>query len=461
MRVSTPFPFICQYVEQLHDRLYQQNAGLTPGQRKWLSFSLMCILVTESVCWRRFVRASLGQYSEALLSWYFRAPVSYELLLRMSVHLLIENFSIYEGILVLDDTGKKRSKATQKIPYVHYFKSPDSSGTTRGQQIILLALVTPTVTIPIAFEYYQPDPVYSRWAKVNKRLKKQGIVASHRPKKPPVNPLYPSKQQLALTLLEQFALNYPLVKVKAVLADALYGNAHFMEKAYQLFNETQVISQLRCNQKIDYRGRSWRIDEYFKAYPGVKQTYQVRGGKTVDIMVSSARLYVRAQACKRFVIAIRYPHETRSRYLIATHLSWRTLDIVKAYTLRWLVEVVIEDLKVHEGWGSATKQPGVDGSRKGLTLSLLCDHCLLLHPEQLARVKHKQPLFTIGSLQRHLQMQSFISWLSQWLDTDEFTSKLAQLTEAIKPLFPLQPSGKHMNTRELGRLEPSPSLRYR
>jgi hypothetical protein len=35
--------------------------------------------------------------------------------------------------------------------------------------------------------------------------------------------------------------------------------------------------------------------------------------------------------------------------------SWRTGDIVKTYTLRWLVEVVIEDLKVHEGWGQATK----------------------------------------------------------------------------------------------------------
>ena len=134
---------------------------------------------------------------------------------------------------------------------------------------------------------------------------------------------------------------------------------------------------------------------------------------------------------------------------------------MKTFTLRWLVEVVIEDLKVHEGWGQATKQPGVEGSRRGLTLSLLCDHCLLLHPEQTARVKHKQPLSTIGSLQRHLQMQSLISWLSQWLDSDEFTNKLEQLAEAIKPLFPLQPSGKHMNARDLGRLEPTPALKYR
>ena len=221
MIVGKPFPFICQYVEQLHEMLcqYQQSAGLTWGQRGWLSFSLMCIMVTETLCWRRFVRAGLGQYSEALLSWYFRSPMSYELLLRMSVILLLKSFSIYEGILVLDDTGKKRSKATKRIPYIHYFKSPDSSGTIRGQEIVLLVLVTLTVTISVAFEYCQPDPVYSRWAKVNKRLKKQGVAASQRPKKPLVNPLYPSKQQLALTLLEQFAFNYPQIKAKAVLAD--------------------------------------------------------------------------------------------------------------------------------------------------------------------------------------------------------------------------------------------------
>ena len=334
MIVSKPFPFICQYVERLHDGLCQhhQSVGLTIGQRGWLSFSLRCIRLTETVCWHRLVRASLGQYSEALLSWYFRSLLSYELLLRLSW--LLKSFSIYEGILVLDDTGKKRSKATKRIPYIHYFKSPESSGTRRGQEIVLLTLVTPTVTIPIAFEYYQPDPVYSGWAKVNQRLQKQGVAASQRPKKPPSNPQYPSKQQLALILLEQFAFNYPPVKVKAVLADALYGNAHFMETARQLFSETQVISQLRCHQTIDYRGRSWRLDEYFKAYPGVKQTHQVRGGKTIDIMVSSARLSVKAQKCKRLVIAIRYSHETGYRYLVATPRSWRTLDMVKTYTLR-------------------------------------------------------------------------------------------------------------------------------
>ncbi len=463
MLMGNPLPSVVSYVDRLSQSLEQhpQGRGLTPGQKSWLSFCLMGIFITESVCWRKFVRAGLGRYSEALLSWYFCGPMSWGVLLSVSVDFVLESFDSWEGVLVLDDTGKKRSKVTRRIPYVHYFKNKEGSGTIRGQEIVILVLVTPLITIPVAFAFYHPDPAYSAWARQDKRLKNQGIAKSKRPAKPAKNPAYLTKQQLALGLLKQFADEHPRVRVKAILADALYGSAEFMQRASGLFNEIQVISQLRCNQKVSFRGRQWRVDEYFRAYPGVSQTIRVRGGEPTEVLISSARLYVQAQQRKCFVIALRYAGETEDRYLVACDLSWRTLDIVQAYTLRWLVEVAIEDLKVHEGWGQSTKQPGVEGSRRGLILSLLCDHCLLLHPEQRARVEHQEPLYTIGSLQRHLQMQALVAWLKEWLDGDEFADKINQLTQAIQPLFALQPSEKHMHTRDLGRLEPTPGLKYR
>ena len=85
---------------------------------------------------------------------------------------------------------------------------------------------------------------------------------------------------------------------------------------------------------------------------------------------------------------------------MATDLTWRTIDIVQAYSLRWLVEVFIEDWKSYEGWAQLAKQPGEEGSSRGLSLSLLLDLCLLLHPEQLTRVANKLPAYTVGSLQR-------------------------------------------------------------
>ena len=65
--------------------------------------------------------------------------------------------------------------------------------------------------------------------------------------------------------------------------------------------------------------------------------------------MGSARLYVCAHHTKRFVIALKYEGEEEYRYLVARDLTWRTLDIVQAHTLRWLVEVFIQDWKAHEG----------------------------------------------------------------------------------------------------------------
>ena len=464
MIVGKPFPFVTEYVEKLSAALGQKEkrrAGLTFGQKAWLTFCIMSIFVTESLCWQKFVRAGLGRYSEALLSYYFHYPLTWSLLLAISVRIILESFQTYEGILVIDDTGKKRSKVTKNIPYVHYYKDKESTGTIRGQEVVFLVLVTPLITIIVGYEFYEPDPTYSEWSREDRRLKALGVPKALRPKKPEKNKKYLTKQQIALALLQQFCQNCPYVKIKLVLADALYGTADFMDQAALITKQNQVISQLHCNQNVRDKRRGCSLDKYFKAYPGVTTNIQIRGGKTERMIIASARLYVEAHGCVRFVIAVRYPQEENYRYLVATDLSWRTDDIVKAYTIRWLVETAIEDLKVYGGWGQSTKQPGVEGSRRVLILSLLRDHCLLLHPDQQARAAAKEPLFTIGSLQRHLKMEALIAWLEEWLSGENIGEKVEQLREAILPLAPLEKSKKHMSGRDLGRLEPTPGLQYR
>lgn len=77
--------------------------------------------------------------------------------------------------------------------------------------------------------------------------------------------------------------------------------------------------------------------------------------------------------------------------MAATDVSWRHDDIARLHTLRWLIEVFFEDWKRHEGWCNRALQQGIEGSERGVILSVLCDHMLLLHPEQSARLEHKQP----------------------------------------------------------------------
>ena len=151
--------------------------------------------------------------------------------------------SLWYQALVLDDTNKRRSKTTKRIAKVHKLKDKATGGFFMGQSLVVLLLVTETLTLPVAFAFYEPDPALSRWYKQDKQRKKQGL--SPRQPKPPKNPLYPSKLELALSLLGQFKHFHPQIKVKAILADALYGTSAFLDAASALFDGAQVISQLR------------------------------------------------------------------------------------------------------------------------------------------------------------------------------------------------------------------------
>jgi len=159
-----------------------------------------------------------------------------------------------------------------------------------------------------------------------------------------------------LDMLTAFGQHHPQVKVNALVCDTQYGSCTFMEQAAQLMGHQQVISQLRRNQKVRFRGCTLKLNEYFARYPGTPFVTTLRGGQALTVIVSSARLYVTAHGCKRFVIALKYEDEEEYRYLIAKELSWRTLDIINAYQLRGLIEVFFEDWKRYEGWGQLIGQ---------------------------------------------------------------------------------------------------------
>ena len=259
---------------------------------------------------------------------------------------------------------------------------------------MFLVLVTPKISLPVGVVFSQPAPELSAWYKTAKALKKQGVPTKQRPRKPAPNPQYPTKEQLALRLLASFKAQQPEVRIHAVMADALYGTAPFVDGASALFSGVQVISQIRSNQNIRVGKRHQHVAAYFATHSGTPYAIRIRGGAEVVAMVGSARVYVCAHKTKRFIVAIKYAEEETYRYLIASDLSWRTLDIVQGHTLRWLVEVFIQDWKSYEGWGQLPKQPGDEGARHSVILSLLVDHSLFLHPDQQRQLKNNLPAYT-------------------------------------------------------------------
>jgi hypothetical protein len=464
MVLGKPAPFVSAFVNAVDEAIRAQHPrhGMSTMQRAWLAFCVTAVLVTNSICWARFERASLGSYSLAALSWMFRhSKIPWDELLVASVQVILRHYGLHSGSLVIDDTDNKRSKAAQTLAHLYKLHDKESGGYVWGQSLVFLVLVTPKISIPVGFAFYQPAPELSAWYKQDKTLKKQGLPKQQRPAQPPANPLYPTKQALALDLLAQFKTQHPDFKVNCITADALYGTASFVDGASAIFGGVQVISQIRSNQKVRLQKREQNVSAYFATHPGTSHTIRIRGGQEVIAIIGSARLYVCAHKTKRFVVALKYEDEDAYRYLIASDLTWRTLDIVQGQTLRWLVEVFIQDWKSYEGWSQLTKQPGVEGARHSVILSLLVDHALFVHPDQHAQLTHNLPAYTVGSLRAHVQVECLVDVVERLVSSEAPQEQLHRFTHALHRMFAFGRSKKHMIQRQLGRLEPTTSLKYR
>ena len=464
MILGKPAPFVSAFIAAVDEAIRTQSPhhGLSATQRTWLAFCVTAVLVTNSICWARFERAGLGTYALGALSWMFRhSKIPWDELLVASTRVMLRHYGITSGSLILDDTDNPRSKSAHALAHLYKFHDKESGGYLWGQSLVFLVLVTPKISIPVGFAFYQPAPELSAWYKKDKALKKQGVAKKQRPAKPPPHPHYPTKQDLALRVLAQFKAHHPDVRVHCIAADALYGTASFVDGAAAMFGGVQVISQIRSNQTVRLQKRAQSVAEYFATHPGTPHTLRIRGGQEVIAIVGSARLYVCSHHTKRFVVALKYAGEDTYRYLIASDLTWRTLDIVQGQTLRWLVEVFLQDWKSYEGWSQLTKQPGEEGARKSVILSRLVDHALFFHPDQHAQLTHNLPAYTVGSLRAHVHVECLVDVVQDLVASDAPQEQLHRFTHTLHQVFAFSRSTKHMNQRQLGRLEPTPSLQYR
>ena len=268
-----PLDFCRNFTNRLNKSIESVGGKpLSKAQLLWLSVCITGILMTNSVCWKKFERACLGGVVANTMSKMFRrANFFCQTLLKSSVMLILKDYNLNSGVLCLDDTDNKRSKNAKKIGKIHKVKDKSTGGFLNGQQIIFLLLVTDKITIPVGFEFYAPDPALSQWAKNNKKLKNQGIDKKNRPSKPQRSPYYLTKIELALRLLRDFKVDYPNVQIQATTADALYGSKKFMRGAAKIFPSGQVISQIRKVQKVKIGGKFISVQDYFKRTSSSKQ----------------------------------------------------------------------------------------------------------------------------------------------------------------------------------------------
>jgi len=113
-------------------------------------------------------------------------------------------------------------------------------------------------------------------------------------------------------------------------------------------------------------------------------------------------------------------------------------------------------------WATLTKLQGEKGSRRGLILSLLVDHCLFFHPEQKARFKNNLPALTVGCLRRQANLESLFLFITDILDSEDPYEERDNKYSILKEnLLNFEESKKHMVTKDISNFKPTESLKYK
>src|SRR5262245_40536971 len=173
MVIGKPAPFVRAFVDAVDAamRTHQPHHALSGTQRTWLAFCITAVLVTHSMCWARFERASLGASAMAALSWMLRhSTIPWDHLLGASVRGILRHHGLTSGSLVIDDTDNPRSKSAKALAYLYKLRDKESGGYRWGQSLVFLVLVTPNISIPVGVVFYQPAPELSAWHKTDRSI---------------------------------------------------------------------------------------------------------------------------------------------------------------------------------------------------------------------------------------------------------------------------------------------------
>ena len=122
MILAKPAPFVSAFIDAVDEAIRPSHPhhGMSAIQRTWLAFCVTAVLVTNSICWARFERASLGTYSLAALSWMFRhSKIPWDHLLVASVRVILRHHGLTSGSLVIDDTDHSRSKSAKALAHLY------------------------------------------------------------------------------------------------------------------------------------------------------------------------------------------------------------------------------------------------------------------------------------------------------------------------------------------------------
>ena len=79
----------------------------------------------------------------------------------------------------------------------------------------------------------------------------------------------------------------------------------------------------------------------------------------------------------------------------------------------------------------------------------------------MAQLKNNLPTYTVGSLRANVQVMGLVDVIDDLVSSEDPQNQLKRFTQTLHDVFAFGRSKKHMIQRQLGRLEPTPLLKYR
>ena len=108
-----------------------------------------------------------------------------------------------------------------------------------------------------------------------------------------------------------------------------------------------------------------------------------------------------------------------------------------------------------------TTQPGHEGARHRVSLSLRVAHRLFLPPDQQDQLTNHLPAYPVGSRRAHVHVACVVDSIDDRVSSADPPDTLQRFTHAVHEVLACGRAKTHMSQRQWGRLEPTPALQYR
>lgn len=292
-------------------------------------------------------RASFRRHESSYYRFFSRFKFKPEVFFKALLTLIVQTFALKTLRIVTDDTlcPKWGKRIFGTAHFFDHVRRP-RPGYIWGHNWVVMAVVTKLFGMPVALPFW---------------------VALYRPKSGCPPEKFRTRIEIVAETLGVVRQWFPSVKIDLV-ADGAYNNQSLLKPIRKL--DIHLVSRIRFDAVLRRdvpkrrKGIRGRKPQYGRKIPELKKiarsnkgwrTAQVFiYGKTVSLLIKSFDAWWPKTGLKLRVVITRDPKGRRKPcYLSTTDLTLTPQEIIERFALRWSIEQLFSDVKLHIGLDSA------------------------------------------------------------------------------------------------------------